>query len=104
MEKRGGKCMFCNNCGAEINDEAVICPKCGCKTNKKSQAEYNEPKTGVGVAMGLFLGVIGLVIGWLLYPSETISRQTFLKGWVATVCICVGLGIFYGILAAAMAY
>ena len=24
--------MFCRKCGAEIMDEAVICPKCGCAT------------------------------------------------------------------------
>ena len=24
--------MFCTKCGAQINEEAVICPKCGCGT------------------------------------------------------------------------
>jgi TM2 domain-containing membrane protein YozV len=26
--------MFCNNCGAEINDNAVVCVKCGCAVNR----------------------------------------------------------------------
>ena len=25
--------MFCQHCGAEINDNAVICVKCGCAVN-----------------------------------------------------------------------
>ena len=25
--------MFCQNCGAEINDNAVVCIKCGCAVN-----------------------------------------------------------------------
>lgn len=30
--------MFCKNCGAEINDKAVVCVKCGC-------AVENTPST-----------------------------------------------------------
>ena len=29
--------MFCKKCGEEINDEAVICPKCGCETGIKTE-------------------------------------------------------------------
>lgn len=32
--------MFCSKCGNEINDEAVICPNCGCPTKN-----YNAPQT-----------------------------------------------------------
>lgn len=24
--------MFCKNCGAEISEQAYVCPKCGVKT------------------------------------------------------------------------
>jgi uncharacterized membrane protein YvbJ len=26
--------MFCNKCGKEINDEAVVCVGCGCGVNE----------------------------------------------------------------------
>ena len=40
--------MFCNKCGKEIDNEAVICPNCGCATNNfgasKSSAALNHSK------------------------------------------------------------
>lgn len=27
--------MFCQTCGNELNDKAVICPKCGCVVNRE---------------------------------------------------------------------
>ena len=29
--------MFCKKCGEKINNEAVICPKCGCETGIKTE-------------------------------------------------------------------
>ena len=50
--------MFCKNCGKEINDNAVICPKCGVPTNnfkglkKHGGAHANE---GMSLAIKIFL-------------------------------------------------
>lgn len=87
--------MFCQKCGEEIMDEAVICPKCGCETGIKKQAEIDEPKTGMGVLFGLFLGIIGLIIGLCLFKEGTIARKSFLKAWTISFCslvitYCVG--------------
>ena len=38
-------------------------------------------KTTVGVLLGLFVGLLGLIIGLLLYPVNTTERQTFMSGW-----------------------
>lgn len=29
--------MFCKNCGNEINEKAIICPKCGCAIEEETQ-------------------------------------------------------------------
>ena len=79
--------VFCTNCGKLISPQADICPHC-LKSTPKGRAKYNmihtsgEPKTGIGVLLGLFLGIIGLIIGLLLYPANSIERSTFIKGWV----------------------
>ena len=34
--------MFCQNCGAEIHDNAVVCVKCGCAVNGAGNSENKE--------------------------------------------------------------
>ena len=84
--------MFCKNCGKEINDNAAICIHCGVAVAKEKSDE-GESKTGIGVLMGLFLGLIGLIIGLCMYKAETVERKTFMKGWGITFGICAVLTV-----------
>lgn len=93
--------MYCRKCGEEIDDKAVICPKCGCYTDKeekKVDSENGESKTGMGVIMAIFLGLIGLLIGIALYPSGTVARKTFIKAWGLTYVICIGVVLLFTII------
>ena len=59
----------------------------------------NENKKDVGFLLGFFLGMLGLIIGLLLYPYKTKERETFLKGWITAfivqiVCVFVVLIIY----------
>ena len=88
--------MYCKYCGKEINDDAEICVHCGRSTgrqNAQKSYEVDEPKTAIGILLWLFLGLIGLVIGLLLYPSNTIRRSTFIKGWVGAFIVEIIAGI-----------
>ncbi len=101
--------MFCKTCGKEINDNAVICPNCGCSTNNKPiQQTGGESKKTLGILLGLFLGLIGLIIGLVMFQSETEERATFMKGWtigfVITLCVSVFIGIIYGGVIASILY
>lgn len=42
-KKKGDFAMFCHKCGAEIDDEAIICPHCGCGTVNYQQ-KRQEPQ------------------------------------------------------------
>ena len=49
--------MFCNKCGKEINDDAVVCVGCGCAVN-----EFNALKDNKGLVtllLCLLLGPLG---------------------------------------------
>ena len=89
--------MFCKNCGKYNPDNAQSCRYCGCTTLVKSVREtrvnnYSNSyvsKSAVGVLMALFLGVIGLIIGLVLYPSGTCERESFLSAWVKTYVITI---------------
>jgi uncharacterized membrane protein YvbJ len=35
--------VYCSNCGAKIDDEALFCPKCGTKTPKGKEANVPYP-------------------------------------------------------------
>lgn len=84
--------MFCKKCGKEVNDEAMVCVHCGCSIKEdETKKDLNESKTVIGVLMGLFLGIIGLVIGICLYPSGTVARKTFIKAWGITFGIGVAV-------------
>ena len=57
-----------------------------------------KSKKGIGIVMGLFLGLIGLIIGLLLYPNETVERQTFIKGWLTAFLIGIGISVLFVII------
>ena len=86
--------MFCPKCGKQIQDDAVVCVHCGRQVKEDPKTkDYNTPKTGIGVVLGLFLGLIGLIIGICIYPVGTIARKTFMKGWMITFFVCLGISI-----------
>lgn len=96
--------MYCPNCGNNISGNGNHCEYCGTSLKNKmsSSNSYNPEnqtsKTIVGFILGLFLGLIGLVIGILMYPSDTLARKTFLKGWLISFALGVIVSIFFSVL------
>ena len=57
---------FCQKCGKEIADEAIICPGCGCAISEENKEKGGND--GLAVASKIFL-ILGCVAqGWLLLP------------------------------------
>lgn len=68
--------MFCEKCGKEIMDEAVICPNCGCGTSKNNfqsnnTMQLNEENniissisnlTAPARILSIFIPMIGIII------------------------------------------
>lgn len=60
---------FCQKCGKEIVDEAVICPGCGCAVARITQKSIRSGgNDGLAVASKVFLILGCIVQGWLLIP------------------------------------
>lgn len=57
--------MYCSKCGAEINDNAVVCVKCGCAVKKQESQTIiiNESPSRewlVCLLLCFFLGYLGI--------------------------------------------
>ena len=55
---------YCTHCGNGINDDAVICIKCGCSVECKNISKTASPSEN-NVSAALILGIIGIVSAWL---------------------------------------
>ncbi|MBQ9898895.1 MAG: zinc ribbon domain-containing protein [Ruminococcus sp.] len=56
---------YCRKCGAEIDDESVICPKCGVQTEKfgKAKEEVEDKVSGGMVVLSILIPIVGVIIG-----------------------------------------
>lgn len=60
---------YCSNCGAEINEGAAVCVKCGCAV-QGSSAPVAPRKTNKGLVKFIFLSIITLGIYGLVVMSS----------------------------------
>lgn len=94
--------MFCKNCGAEIDDKAVVCPKCGVSTanNKGIAASDDAPSGGFAFLCFLFpiLGLILYLVWKDTYPQKAHSCG---KGAIIGVIVSVAVVILYFIIVVA---
>lgn len=62
--------MYCAHCGAEINDKAVVCVKCGCAVGDglatKPVTQVKDDTMDVVIKIFMILGCISM--GWLIVP------------------------------------
>ena len=95
---------FCEKCGKEIMDEAVICPGCGCavETSKKATDVMEVPKQAktastLGVLSLLLLAPLGIPAIILANKSKEQTGGVMCKQ-AKTGLICGILGLcFWGI-------
>lgn len=65
MSNKGEMEMFCKTCGKEVNDNAVICPNCGCSLKNESvyaEVKNDVKKINVMCLVGFILSMASLLI------------------------------------------
>ena len=82
--------MYCKNCGAEIDDKAVICPKCGVAQVANPNVVDNG---GFGwCLLGFCIPLVGLILFLVWHDNKPLTAKAAGKG--ALISVIVGV-LFY---------
>ncbi len=81
---------YCNNCGAEIAKEAVVCVKCGAE---QTALNNTKDKGGCGWGcLGFFVPIVGLILYILWRDSHPKNAKSSGLGAIVSL---VGVILFY---------
>ena len=83
--------MYCRNCGAEIDDKAVICPKCGVAQNDVQTAGADNGGFGWGL-LGFCIPLVGLIL--FLVWKDTKPKTSKAAGKGALISVIVGAVLY----------
>ncbi len=87
--------MYCQHCGKEVNDEAVVCIYCGCAIKPVNSTALGEdvPDVGINVLAG-FIPIVGFVLYCVwnsIYPKKANSVGKWALGgfclWLFLWCL-----------------
>ena len=78
---------YCPHCGAEVNSEAVMCVACGTKFAEPEPEMSDKSKLAAGL-LGIFLGGLGIHNFYLGYTGKAIAQ--LLLGTVGILACGIG--------------
>ncbi len=67
---------FCQHCGKEVLDEAVICPACGCSVQVNNNATEVDDSVSAGLVV---LAVLIPLFGIIYWPVKAKTRPKCAK-------------------------
>ena len=90
---------FCQRCGKEIMDEAIICIHCGCSTGANANQVTNPTDaSSIGMALlGFFIPLAGLIIWLINKDSKPLMAGSAGKGALIGFIVGVVGSLIYGI-------
>lgn len=89
--------MFCEKCGKEVLDEAIVCVHCGCSLKLTNSSDVNNEPLSVGVQVISFCFPL---IGGILYFVHKNSAPQKSKDACSAALWGIGVGIVLNIIAA----
>lgn len=90
---------YCQQCGSQLVDQAVVCPNCGCTVQEPINQQEDKPSTGLNVLAFLF-PLVGLIL-FLCFQKTTPVRAKAIGKWALDgFAVGAALSILVGILGA----
>ena len=81
---------FCKNCGAQINDQVVVCPSCGVAQNN-TPAVVDKGGFGWGL-LGYCVPIVGLIL--FLVWKDTKPKTSKAAGIGALVSVILAVVVY----------
>ena len=91
---------FCKNCGAQIDDRAVICPKCGVPQGNQL-AQTNDNGGFLWGALGCCIPLVGLILFLVWKDTKPKTSKAAGIGALVSVACVVLLYVVGGVLGVA---
>jgi hypothetical protein len=94
---------YCQKCGKEIADEAIICLNCGCSTQGEqtiNTAKNDAPSTGMAV-LGFFIPLAGLIVYLINKDSKPLMAKFAGKGALIGFIVSIVFSVVYGVVVGA---
>ena len=93
--------MFCKNCGAEIDDNADVCPKCGVAVNETPApapaAANDAPSIGFAI-LSFFIPLVGLILYIVWRTESPLKAKSCGKGAIIGFCVGIVLSVLSTVL------
>lgn len=98
---------YCSHCGEELEDEAVVCVKCGCSAGPAKNRVLEDPNESTllyGV-LGFFVPLAGLILFLLwneTYPrrAKTAGKGALISVIISTITGIIGFVVYFIIFSA----
>lgn len=81
---------FCRNCGAQIHDQAVICPQCG--VEQKPAGAGNDSGSIGWSLLGCCVPLVGLIL-WLVW-KDTQPNNAKKAGMGALISVILSVVVY----------
>lgn len=94
---------FCTNCGNELDDRAIMCPKCGIALTQTTNASNGSSSNGMAIAgfvLSFFIPLLGLIFSilGLKRSKETNNGKGLSTAGIIISCITMVITIIMGII------
>lgn len=88
---------YCQQCGSQLVDQAVVCPNCGCTVQEPINQQEDKPSTGLNVLAFLF-PLIGLILYLCFQKTTPVRAKAIGKCALDGFAVGAALSILVGIL------
>ena len=84
---------YCRNCGAEVEDNAVVCLKCGCYTEEMHKVNTTPDTVNGGlVFLSIILPIFGIIYWAVMKENKPIGAAACGKAALVMIVINFILG------------